>query len=277
MKNTLYITDLDGTLLNRRDRLSAFTVHTLNRLLDKGMLFTFATARSMLSARVVTQGLSPRFPWIVYNGAFIIDGGTGEPVFQTFFTQEQTEYLRAEAGLWGFFPLVYGIVEGKERVSFYENQAFLHPGMAYYLECRQNDRRMRPVRAQDELYKGRVFYMTFIHQKEALAPLWDRVKDFCWLNGTFQQELYRQEYWLELMPRQATKAQGAKRLKESLGCSRIVAFGDAMNDLPLFAAADESYAVANAKEELKAAASAVIGSNEEDGVARFLLERLGEP
>ena len=42
------------------------------------------------------------------------------------------------------------------------------------------------------------------------------------------------------------------------------------NDLPLFQAADESYAVANAVPELKAAASGIIPSNEEDGVARWL-------
>ena len=49
-----------------------------------------------------------------------------------------------------------------------------------------------------------------------------------------------------------------------------------MNDLPLFQAAEESYATANAMPQVKAAATAVIGSNEEDGVARFLLERFGE-
>ena len=46
MPKTLYVSDLDGTLLDRRDRLPGYTVRTLNALLQKGMLFTFATARS---------------------------------------------------------------------------------------------------------------------------------------------------------------------------------------------------------------------------------------
>ena len=113
---------------------------------------------------------------------------------------------------------------------------------------------------RSELLQGGTYYFTFIHTKEALAPLWEELKDLPWLNLTFQQELYRQEYWLEITSEQATKAQAALRLKQELGCTRLVAFGDAMNDLP----------------QVKAAATAVIGSNEEDGVARFLLERFGE-
>ena len=42
----------------------------------------------------------------------------------------------------------------------------------------------------------------------------------------------------------------------------------------MFKAADEAYAVANAAEELKQAATGIIGSNEEDGVADWLLNRL---
>lgn len=52
-----------------------------------------------------------------------------------------------------------------------------------------------------------------------------------------------------------------------------MAFGDGENDLDLFGAADEAYAVSNAAEKLKHAATAVIGSNEEDAVARWILKR----
>ena len=57
-----------------------------------------------------------------------------------------------------------------------------------------------------------------------------------------------------------------------LGCDRIVAFGDGVNDLPLFSVADEAYAMENADEIVKQAATAVIGSNEDDGVAQWLLK-----
>ena len=43
----------------------------------------------------------------------------------------------------------------------------------------------------------------------------------------------------------------------------------------LFAAADEAYAPSSAKLELRAAATAVIGHHDQDGVANFLRERFG--
>jgi hydroxymethylpyrimidine pyrophosphatase-like HAD family hydrolase len=45
-----------------------------------------------------------------------------------------------------------------------------------------------------------------------------------------------------------------------------------LNDLPLFAACDECYAMANAAQEVKDRATAVIGSNDDDGVAKWLEE-----
>ena len=69
-----------------------------------------------------------------------------------------------------------------------------------------------------------------------------------------------------------TKAQGVDRLRRITGIQRIVCFGDNPNDLPMFAVADESYAVGNAKAEVKRAATGVIGSNEELGVVRYIME-----
>lgn len=47
---TLYVSDLDGTLLNSDTRLSDATIKTINALVEEGMHFTFATARSITSA-----------------------------------------------------------------------------------------------------------------------------------------------------------------------------------------------------------------------------------
>ena len=62
-------------------------------------------------------------------------------------------------------------------------------------------------------------------------------------------------------------------LREQLGASKVVCFGDSDNDLSMFATADEAYAPANAKPQVLDAATAVIGHHDEDGIARFLRER----
>lgn len=87
---------------------------------------------------------------------------------------------------------------------------------------------------------------------------------------TLQQELYRLEYWCEIMPKKATKANAIQKIKELWNCDRVVSFGDAVNDIPMFLISDEYYAVENAVEELKQMATGIIGSNDADGVAVWL-------
>ncbi len=55
-----------------------------------------------------------------------------------------------------------------------------------------------------------------------------------------------------------------------MGIEYIVAFGDGKNDIEMFEIADESYAVENAIDELKAIATGIIESNDSDGVAKWL-------
>ena len=53
---TLYVSDLDGTLLRSNISTSDFTNRTINDLVGKGMLFSYATARSYVTSVKVTKG-----------------------------------------------------------------------------------------------------------------------------------------------------------------------------------------------------------------------------
>ena len=61
-----------------------------------------------------------------------------------------------------------------------------------------------------------------------------------------------------------------ERLRRRIRAKRVVAFGDNRNDIPLFRTADLAVCVENAAPEAREAADTVIGSNETDGVARYL-------
>lgn len=69
-----------------------------------------------------------------------------------------------------------------------------------------------------------------------------------------------------------SKASAVAELAAGHGIGResVIAFGDMPNDLPLMEWAGTSCAVANAHPDVKAAASYVIGSNDDDGVAEYL-------
>ncbi len=46
LENTLFLSDLDGTLLRRDQKISAYTAKVIPALIEKGMHFSYATARS---------------------------------------------------------------------------------------------------------------------------------------------------------------------------------------------------------------------------------------
>lgn len=270
---TLYVTDLDGTLLNSNDRISQYSIQTINGLVAKGMQFTYATARSLVSASVVAKGLSTTIPVIAYNGAMIIHPDTGEVIASLSFTEEEAGYVSGILKKNGANPLVYAYVDGVERVSYVTGRE--NEGIRHYLDARKGDRRFRPLTDETGLYQGDIFYFTCIADREELLPLYEMFVQDERFRVTLQQELYRPEYFLEIMPKKASKAEAIRRLKEIWHCDKVVSFGDAVNDLPMFEVSDECYAVANAVPELKARATAVIASNDEDGVAKWL-ERYGQ-
>ena len=89
----------------------------------------------------------------------------------------------------------------------------------------------------------------------------------------FYKDIYRDSCWcLEIFSGEASKRSAALRLKKMCGADYLIGFGDGVNDLPLFEACDEAYAVSNGCEALKEAADRVIRSNLENGVALFMEE-----
>ena len=271
MEKTLFVTDLDGTLLNKQDRVSDFSIRTINKLVDEGMLFTYATARSLVSASKVTEGLSTNIPIIAYNGAFIFQPSTGEILSQEDFSPEDRSKVRDALDQHGIVPLVYSFVNGVEKVSWITECE--NDGIRRYLSLRQGDKRLRAVHDKEALYEGDIFYFTCIGEREELQPIYDIFSGDERYRCTIQQELYRPEYWCEIMPVNASKFRAIEKFKEMCGCTRVISFGDSINDIPMFEISDECYAVSNAVDELKAIATGIIESNEEDGVAKWLIER----
>ncbi len=272
--NTLYVSDLDGTLLNTRDAINPRSLRIINSLIEKGMKFTYATARSLSSASVVTKGLSLHIPVIIYNGAFIRASDTGKTLYSVGFSKEEQRFMEEFLRKEGLSPLVYTFREGEEKVLrevSRENQ-----GIRRYLSKRKGDRRMEAVRNGESIYQGDIFYFTCIGEREELEGAYRRLSEDKRFRATLQQELYRPEYWLEIMPERTSNAAAICELGKLWNCERIVSFGDSANDIPMFSVSDEAYAVENAVEELKSHATGIIPSNDNDGVAEFLQKRFCE-
>jgi hydroxymethylpyrimidine pyrophosphatase-like HAD family hydrolase len=102
---TLYLSDLDGTLLTSGQRLTPFTIRVINQFIESGGIFSYATARSWVTASKVTAGLNLTHPSVCYNGAFIFGSG-GDIRLSRFFTPEKkkdiinTSYICSKCITW---------------------------------------------------------------------------------------------------------------------------------------------------------------------------------
>lgn len=263
--STLYVSDLDGTLLRSNEVTSEYTNSVINSLTDRGMIFSYATARSLITAKKVTKGINAKIPLIVYNGAFVIDNVTEDILIANYFDESVYKVLD-ELFANKIYPIVYAYIEGKEKFSFLPELCTV--GMNKFIDSRSGDVRTNVVKTTDELKLGNIFYITCIDEPNKLKPFYDKYKDI--FHCVYQTDIYTNEQWLEIMPLAASKSNAIKQLQGLLKCEKLIVFGDGQNDIDMFELADESYAVQNAHEDLKKYATAIISSNDEDGVAKWL-------
>lgn len=231
--NTLYVSDLDGTLLRSNETISEYTSNIINSLIDRGMFFSYATARSLITAKKVTKGINARIPLIVYNGAFVIDNLTEDILIANYF-DDSVHNLLDDLFANKVYPIVYAYIEGKEKFSFVPE--LCTAGMTKFIDSRKGDVRTNAVDTISKLKSGDIFYITCIDEPEKLKPLYEKYKDI--YHCVYQREIYTNEQWLEIMPLTASKS--------------------------------NAIAVQNAHEDLKKYATAIITSNDDDGVARWL-------
>ncbi|MDR0273570.1 MAG: HAD family hydrolase, partial [Clostridiales bacterium] len=166
---TLYLSDLDGTLIRSDERISAYTAETINRFVRGGGCFSYATARSIVTASKVTAGLNAEFPVICYNGAFIFKNGTNEILLSNFFSKKEIEFATEIFISQNFHPIVYAFKDGQECFSYIER--CVTPAMRHFLDCRIGDPRRREVDNIDELYNGDVFYFACMDTEITLSPI----------------------------------------------------------------------------------------------------------
>jgi len=140
--------------------------------------------------------------------------------------------------------------------------------MQKFIDSRRGDIRTNIVNTTADLKLGDIFYISCIDEPEKLEPIYDKYKNR--YHCIYHTDIYTNDQWLEIMPLEASKSNAIKQLKAFLGCEKVIAFGDGKNDIDMFELADECYAVANAHEDLKKYATAIIPSNDDDGVAKWL-------
>ena len=195
-----------------------------------------------------------------------MDSCTGEILKANYFEKTDAEKILHELLSNGLNPLVFSHIDGIEKFSY--DKSCLSDEILRFLQDHKNDKRERPVEKLE--FEGEVFHFTCIDKKQRLKPLFEKYKDE--FSCVLYKDMYSGDFWFEIQPKLATKGNGILQLKEMLGFDKVVCFGDGVNDKEMFVCADECYAVSNADDELKKIATEIIESNDNDGVAKWILE-----
>lgn len=265
MDKTLYVTDLDGTLLTNDKKITRRSRQILDAIIDSGALITYATARSYVSAQQVIGDFEPKIPVIIYNGTFILNLQTRQKTLIDSFSPYDVCEIRQMLEKYDIHPFVYAMINGVEQFSYVIGTT--NHAQEHFLNEHKGDERENPVSA-DKLYAGQIFHFTLMGDKDKLFELNELLASR--YECVYYNEQYSGEWWLEIHPKGASKANAIKKLKQMLGAHRVICFGDGINDTSMFECADECYATENADERLKEIATGIIADNESDGVAMWL-------
>ena len=268
----LIVFDLDGTLLNRKSQVSAHTRDTLRQLRQRGIAYTVATGRTLHAARDLLDGHGFTLPHIYKNGVVIWQPDSDEYTHSNLLTNPEIQQVMHAFTEQAVTPFIF-TVEPENRHAVY------HPPMQTDAERRlarmlARDRGMEVLPVAEMPADADITNISALGARPAieavehLVDVEDHLVAYAGLAIEGEDLL-----WIDIHHSAASKGDAVAQLKLDLGVSRVICFGDSDNDLSMFALADESYAPSNAKEEVKDAATQVIGHHDEDGISEFLRTR----
>jgi Cof subfamily protein (haloacid dehalogenase superfamily) len=277
--NQLYVSDLDGTLLDSSGKLSEFSRANLKRLLDEGLNFTVASARAISEIRPVLGDLPFKLPVIAVNGAFLTDYKTGQHLQINAMEKSIAEAIFAIIRQKNLWPFVCTF-NGQEDRLYY--QIIDHPATQWYyqalLALGDKGKRLREIPNLAAALNEKVISLAVMGDKESVGEISEILaREFPGqLENFYFENPYSPGYWwLTIHDKKACKSIALKELLDMTGFKRqqLTVFGDHINDICMLKLAGHAVAVQNAEEQVKKTADQIIGPNDQDSVIKYLLDK----
>lgn len=270
----IYITDLDGTLLNSEAKVSPFTRRTITELIERGVKFTIASARSIYSIRNVVENLPVSLPAIEMDGAQITDMVSCEHLVINSMPLDVVKRIHGMFAESGFEPIVTCTDGTVDRILFPKP---LSEVTQWYVEKLREveDPRVRTTDDVTEAFGDNVTTLMMIGPQVPMTNLANEIV------GEFDSTITIHfdesphlpgQFWLRVQDSRTSKGKAVEALAKRMGFDvrDAVVFGDALNDISMFKTAAHAVATANALPEAKRVADEIIGSNDEDAVAKWI-------
>ncbi|MDE5551668.1 MAG: HAD family hydrolase [Muribaculaceae bacterium] len=276
MSKTLYITDMDGTLLDSSSRISERSASLLNRAIDSGALFSIATARTPATVSVLTRHVNLRLPLVVMTGVALWHRDTNVYTDVCHFDPETVNQIREVYRHCDLPAFLYTL---RDNMIYIYHSGPLSATERHFVAERAHSPYKRFLMSPDgesdipQLIDDAVLFFA-MQPTEPAQRAYGMLRDvagvnpICYYDPTYGPGLSMSEAF----PADASKANATRKLARRCGAERIVAFGDNANDIPLLQLADVAVAVENAIPEVKEIADIIIPDNNMDSVAEFILD-----
>ncbi|MFI5821921.1 Cof-type HAD-IIB family hydrolase [Streptomyces rishiriensis] len=263
----LVVTDMDGTLLDDDKRIPAGLWEVLERLRERGVLFSPASGRQYASLAREFAEVAEGMVFIAENGAYVVRDGeelSSDPLDPDVVARVVAQARRLTAD-----GVDMGVVVCGKRSAYVErsDEPFLAEVARYYVRHQV----VGDVAAvDDEIVKVALF--DFGSAEERTAPA---LASFAHTH----QVVVSGEHWVDVMNRTAHKGAALRRLQRELGITpaQTMVFGDYLNDLEMLDAAEWSFAMTGAHPEVVRRARHLAPSNNDNGVLRTVVRLLGLP
>lgn len=257
----IVFSDIDGTLLTNDKQVTPKTRHAVQELWQNNIPFVLVSARMPEAIYPITDFLGVTMPLICYSGALVLSQA-GKILKSTVLTEEMTAAFLEEAAR--CYPAAV--------LNYYA-------GHHWYVKDAGNPQ----VRIEQDITQAKAEEMDFADcLKKHILPhkiLLMMEPGDCKLAEKDLQAKFPKlnivrsaPHLLEVMDRAVNKASGLAVILQSYGltASDALSFGDNYNDWEMLQYTGTSVAMGNAPQKIKAAASAVTLSNEEDGIYAYL-------
>jgi len=251
----MIVTDLDGTLLRNDKTVSDYTLDVFSRVRDKNIKIVFATARSdQAVSRLSATNIKPD-ALICYGGALVKVGGS--IISRLVIPADVSDSLIDECVK---APEIYAIYAIGETAALSNDKEFLsgESGSADWSHYSFNDFSC-PLGQSFLKISVRYGSANCLNELAKQYPMCDLMR-------------YSGEDLARFANRDAVKWKALSALLEYTGISfaETAAFGDDFNDIEMLQNCGIGIAMENAIDDAKSAADYICGTNEEDGVARWL-------
>lgn len=266
---TLFVTDLDGTLLGEDSRVSPESARIISDLTRRGALITVATARTPATVEPLLAATDIRVPAIVMTGAALWDLHSHRFINTAVLSQHNIQKVIGVMTTHGINPFIY-TPKGEGELVVYHNGGMTRHEDTFY-QVRRSLPLKRFVLDEADGYArdyGTAILLLGIGDTEQISAVADLLKADPSLSVSAYADIFNPRLsYIEVFRAEVSKARAVQYLSHRVGATRVVVYGDNLNDLPMMAVADESVAVDNALPEVLACADRAIGPNTSSSVA----------